>query len=125
MFHLTLTECNFAVLDEKKTTSKCGLWEQSKDRENDFSISVEHVEIEVLVVTRQQLLLNLLANGIPQTVYYIGDVKNKHFRKSVSKFRTALNINTQLIVGLSAHFLILYFFLVFHSVDINLEKVKI
>lgn len=37
MLHLTLTEWNFAVLDEKKTASKCGLWAQSKDRENDWT----------------------------------------------------------------------------------------
>ena len=39
MLHLTLTECNFAVLDKKKTASKCGLWAQSKDRENDSDTS--------------------------------------------------------------------------------------
>lgn len=73
MFHLTLSECNFAVLDEKKTASKCGLWAQSKDRENDSSISVEHIEVVVLVVTRQSLLLNCLLTAfhkLYQIVYW-------------------------------------------------------
>lgn len=65
MCHLTrLNECNFAVLDEKKTASNvvCG-------RSRRIARMTGHVEVEVLVlVLATATITELLANGIPQTV---------------------------------------------------------